>query len=287
MGLKLVVVTGMSGAGKTTALKFLEDIGFYCVDNLPPALIPKFAEICLRTGADLDKIALGIDIRGGRLFDDLIPAIDAISGEDDCECSVLYLDSDDETLLKRYKETRRTHPLVKSEPLLDGIREERRLTEEIKKRATYILDTSKFLSNDLKSAVNGIFLLGKEFNSLIINIISFGFKYGLPMDADLVFDVRFIPNPFYVPELKALTGKDTPVRDFVMSFDVSKGFLDMTASMIEFLLPHYITEGKNRLIIAVGCTGGRHRSVTFAGEIYSYLNGRGHNVYLSHRDVTL
>ena len=286
---QIVIITGMSGAGKTTALKFLEDIGFYCVDNLPPALIPRFVEVCFAEGLGYDRLAMGIDIRGGKLFDDLLPAIESISK--DCgqgrkiQMTVLYLDSDDETLHRRYKETRRDHPLAKTGRLMDGISAERDMTLAVRSRADCIIDTSKLLTRELKELISKTFLENQTYSGIIINLLSFGFKYGLPNDADMVLDVRFIPNPFYLPELKYLTGEDKAVRDYVMSFDISKEFLAKTKDLMDILMPHYIAEGKTRLVLCIGCTGGQHRSVTIANYVYAHLMDKGYNAYLSHRDI--
>ncbi len=282
--MQLIIVTGMSGAGKSTVLKFLEDLGFFCADNLPPSLIPKLAEVCFRPGSDLENVALGIDIRGGNLFQDLFAELDAIKNEN-YTCSILYLDASDEVLQKRYKETRRSHPLAKNERVITGIEKERELLEEVKRRATYIIDTSQTLTRQLKEKLVEIFVENKNFTNLVITVMSFGFKYGIPQDADLVFDVRFIPNPFYIPELKEFSGNDLPVKEFVLSHEVSKMFLDKTIDMLEFLLPNYVCEGKNQLVIAIGCTGGRHRSVALASEINLALKSNGHYVNVNHRDI--
>lgn len=283
---EIVIVTGMSGAGKSTVLKFLEDIGFYCADNLPPALIPRFAEVCFGAGPAYDRLALGIDIRGGGFFDDLSPALGEISRES-CAVTILYLDADDETLLRRFKETRRSHPLAGSWRLTDSIREERRLTQSVKDSATYVLDTSGILARELKSEINDIFLAGKAFAGIVVNVVSFGFKYGLPMDADIVFDVRFMPNPFYIPELRPLTGNDPEIREFVLSHTAAALFLDKTASMFDALIPHYLAEGKTRLVICIGCTGGRHRSVTLSDCLYQHIKAQGYSVFLKHRDLEI
>lgn len=282
--MQFVIVTGMSGAGKSTALKLLEDIGFFCVDNLPPTLISKFADVCFDENSDIDKVALGVDIRGGKLFDDLLPGLAAVNNGR-YNYSILFLDCSDEVLLKRYKESRRNHPLAKSGRINSGIEKERELLAEIKEASTYIIDTSNLLTRQLKEKLNDIFVENKGFNSLIINIVSFGYKYGIPNDSDLVFDVRFIPNPFYIQEMKSLTGNDDIVKQYVMSWEVTRIFLQKLKEMLEFLIPNYINEGKNQLVISIGCTGGKHRSVTLANELYEYLDRQGHTVLLNNRDI--
>lgn len=282
--MQFTIVTGMSGAGKSTALNFLEDLGFFCVDNLPPVLIGKFADICFRPESAINKVALGIDIRGGRLFAELFKEVDAIQ-EKGYPVELLFLEASDEILIQRYKETRRKHPLVADGRIQDGIDQERELLSEAKRRATYIIDTSNLLTRELKEELNKIFTSGKAYNSLIITVLSFGFKYGIPSDSDLVFDVRFIPNPYYVNELRPLTGNDQPVRDYVMNCDVSSEFLKKLEDMVVFLLPNYIKEGKNQLVISIGCTGGKHRSVTLANELYNILKDKEYSVIIQHRDI--
>ncbi len=265
-----VIVTGMSGAGKSATLNFFEDIGYFCVDNLPPTLIEKFAEICFSSGSEISKIALGIDIRGGKLFEDLFLYLDELNKKD-YEFEILFLDCANDVLLKRYKETRRTHPLSKNESVLVGVEKEREIVQSVKERATYVIDTSYLLTRELKSKLVDIFVDKKEFKSIVIRVVSFGFKYGVPLDADLVFDVRFLPNPFYIPELRPHTGNDAEVQDFVMENEVAVEFLDKLVDMVTFLIPNYIIEGKNSLVIAIGCTGGKHRSVTLANKLFDIL----------------
>lgn len=282
--MRFVIVTGMSGAGKTTVLKFLEDIGFFCVDNLPPALIPKFAELCFEQNNEIDKVAMGIDIRGGKLFSDLFDVLSQLEKEGYLY-EILFLDASDSTLIKRYKETRRNHPLSKGRSIEEGIKREREILQNVRKKATYIINTSNILTRELKEQINHIFIENKNFESLIITVCSFGFKYGIPVDSDLVFDVRFLPNPFYIPELKEQTGNDEAVSSYVMSFEESKIFLDKLIDMIEFLIPKYIKEGKNQLVISVGCTGGKHRSVTLANALYHALQNKNHSLLLKHNDI--
>ncbi len=284
VNLDFVIVTGMSGSGKSITLKFLEDIGFFCVDNLPPLLIPKFAEICYRSGSDIEKVAMGIDIRGGKLFDDLFETLEELK-EKKYDFKILFLDASDDILLTRYKETRRAHPLAKGERIITGITKERELLEKVKKASTYIIDTSYILTRQLKEKINDIFLDEKSFNSLMITVLSFGFKYGIPNDSDLVFDVRFLPNPFYLKELKEMTGNDEPVRDFVMNMNLSKEFMEKLRDLTLFLIPNYVNEGKNQLVISIGCTGGKHRSVTLANELFKTLQEIGHSVIIQHRDI--
>ena len=281
--MRFVIVTGMSGAGKTTVLKFLEDIGFFCVDNLPPALITKFSQLCFEQDGSIDKVALGVEIRRGKLFGDLFVGLKELK-EAGYDYEILYLDASDATLIKRYKESRRSHPLSRGGSLETGSGKERAMRADVRQRATYIIDTSSILTRELKIQINKIFKDNGEFDSLIIKVCSFGFKYGIPMDADLVFDVRFLPNPYYIQELREFTGNDAPVRDYVMSFDESLKFLDKLTDLLEFLIPLYIKEGKNQLVIAIGCTGGKHRSVTLANEIYNRLK-KSHSVIINHNDI--
>ncbi len=280
--MKSVIITGMSGAGKSSVLNFFEDIGYFCVDNLPPSLIPKFMELC--SSSDITKVAIGIDIRGGKLFEDFSLVIKSLK-EQTSSLEILYLDSSDDVLLKRYKETRRSHPLAKKERLITGIEQERVLLEDIKSQADYIIDTSYILSRQLKEKINDIFIENKQFQSLMLTVLSFGFKYGSPNDADLVFDVRFLPNPFYIEDLKYLTGNNSPVSEYVMKFDESKIFLQKLTDMIEFLIPLYIKEGKNQLVIAIGCTGGKHRSVTLANQLFNSFQKSEHSAIITHRDI--
>lgn len=282
--MRFVIVTGMSGAGKSTVLKFLEDINFFCVDNLPPALLPKFAELCFEQDSEIDKVAMGIDIRGGKLFSDLFSGLSALK-DGGYEYEILFLDASDTALLKRFKETRRSHPLSKNDSIDVGIQKERGLLQDVKEKATYIIDTSNILTRELKEQINHIFLENKSFENLLITICSFGFKYGIPQESDLVFDVRFLPNPFYIQELKEQTGNDEPVYSYVMGFEESHIFLAKLLDMVEFLIPQYIKEGKNQLVISIGCTGGRHRSVTLANALYQQLKGKNHTLLLKHNDI--
>ena len=282
--MRFVIVTGMSGAGKTSVLKFLEDINFFCVDNLPPALLPKFAELCYEQEGEIERVALGIDIRGGKLFNDLFEVLSSLQ-EKGYEYEILYLDASDEVLIKRYKETRRSHPLSRNGSIQEGIRKEREMLWDVKAKATYIIDTSQVLTRQLKEQINGIFVENKKHENLVITIQSFGFKYGIPTDSDLVFDVRFLPNPFYIQELKELTGNDEPVSSYVMNFEESQIFLQKLLDLVEFLIPLYIKEGKNNLVISIGCTGGKHRSVTLANALYAALGQEKHMLLLQHHDI--
>ena len=274
----------MSGAGKTSVLKFLEDINFFCVDNLPPALLPKFAELCYEQEGEIERVAMGIDIRGGRLFNDLFEVLSDLQSKG-YEYEILFLDASDEVLIKRYKETRRSHPLSRNGSIQEGILKEREILRNVKTKATYIIDTSQALTRQLKEQINGIFVENKKHENLVITIQSFGFKYGIPTDSDLVFDVRFLPNPFYISELKELTGNDEPVSSYVMQFEESQIFLNKLVDMVEFLIPLYIKEGKNNLVISIGCTGGKHRSVTLANALYQALGQENHTLILQHHDI--
>jgi Predicted P-loop-containing kinase len=283
--MRFVIVTGLSGAGKTQAMRSLEDIGYFCIDNLPPALIPKFAEACYQTDGRIDKIALVMDIRGGKFFDTLFESLKNLE-EQSYKYEILYLDATDEVLIKRYKESRRKHPLAPEGRVLQGIELERNKLSELKNRADNIIDTSKLSIWDLRHKITGIY--GEEGQvevELAITVLSFGFKYGIPVDSDLVFDVRFIPNPFYIPELKKYSGNDEPVRDYVLKHEVTGEFIDKIEDMLNFLIPNYVKEGKRQLIISIGCTGGRHRSVAIANEIYEILKNDGQKVTIEHRDI--
>ncbi|WP_343250536.1 RNase adapter RapZ [Diplocloster hominis] len=283
--MRFVIVTGMSGAGKSTALKMLEDVGYYCVDNLPISLISKFAELTYAPSSEISKVALGVDIRSGQALGELEQVLEGmvVAG---FTYEVLFLDAEDEVLVKRYKETRRSHPLSGGGRVDKGIQEERRKLEFLKKQADTIIDTSQLLTRELKAELDKIFVQNQEFKNLVITILSFGFKYGIPSDSDLVFDVRFLPNPYYIDELKPKTGNDKEVQDYVMGFDVSHEFLNKLVEMLKFLIPNYIIEGKNQLVISIGCTGGKHRSVTLANKLYEALgNSVEYGLKIEHRDI--
>ncbi|MGN0305231.1 MAG: RNase adapter RapZ [Lachnospiraceae bacterium] len=285
--MRFVVVTGMSGGGKSTALKMLEDMGYYCVDNLPVPLIEKFAELITTPNTELEKVVLGLDVRGGMDFAHSEQVLDRLRQEG-YVFEILFMDANDATLLKRYKETRRVHPLATEEDsrIESGVRKEREILASIKKKADYVIDTSKLLTRELKEELDRIFIRNEEYNSLMVNIVSFGFKNGIPADADLVFDVRFLPNPFYIDELKHITGNEKAVQSYVMSFAEAGIFLDKLVDMLKFLLPGYIKEGKYQLVIAIGCTGGQHRSVTLANALYQAMKDKGnYGLSLSHRDI--
>ncbi len=281
--MRFVIITGLSGAGKSQAVKYLEDFGYFCVDNLPPALIPKFVELCHQTKGKIEKIALVIDIRGGLFFDDLFASLQELE-ESLFDYEILFLDAGEKVLVKRYKETRRIHPLSGNGSISEGILKEREKLQYLKKKATNIIDTTNLIPSQLKEELRNIYLEGNETNNLIINIVSFGFKRGIPLDADLVFDVRFLPNPFYVEDLKELTGQEENVREYVMDSPISVAFLEKLYDLIDFLIPCYIKEGKNQLVIAIGCTGGKHRSVTIAHALFHRLKESGERVIVNHRD---
>lgn len=283
--MRLVIVTGMSGAGKTQALKMLEDMGFYCADNLPIPLIEKFAELALSNHGGIWNAALGIDIRSGeglsalnRIFDDW--------SRRRLPFEILFLDAGDETLIKRYKETRRAHPLAAGGRIDSGIQKEREKLAFLKEEADYIIDTSKLLTKELRQELEKIFVNHESYRNLFITVLSFGFKYGIPSDADLVFDVRFLPNPYYVEDLRAKTGEEKAVQDYVMQHGTAELFLDKLYDMLDFLIPNYVLEGKNQLVIAIGCTGGKHRSVTIAKAVYDKFKPREEfGLKMEHRDI--
>lgn len=285
--MRFVIVTGVSGAGKTTALKMLEDARYFCVDNLPIPLFEKFVSIAsdITESEDIQNIALGIDSRSGNSLQELEQILDAMKAQGK-EYQILFLDADDSVLVKRYKETRRMHPMAPNGRIDEGIARERQKMAFLRKRADYIIDTTHLLTRELKQEIEHIFVNDQNFNSLMVTVLSFGFKYGIPNDADLVFDVRFLPNPYYVDELRLLTGMDDKVFHYVMDSPYAQEFADKLEDMIEFLIPHYVDEGKTNLVIAVGCTGGKHRSVTLARELYRRLSEEtGYGIRLDHRDI--
>lgn len=282
--MRFVIVTGMSGAGKSTALKNLEDFGYFCVDNLPVELIPKFAEIAYDSKTDVNNVAIGVDIRSGEGIEKLSGYLDELKTQG-YPFEILFLDASDEVIVKRYKETRRNHPLARGGRVESGILKERKKISFLRIMASYVIDTSNLLTREFRIELEKIFVDNKEYNSFIITIVSFGFKYGIPRDADLVFDVRFLPNPYYVPELKTLTGNEKPVQDFVMNAPEAGIFLEKLQDMMNFLIPNYIKEGKNQLVIGIGCTGGKHRSVTLANGLYRILLSSNESVRIEHRDI--
>lgn len=283
--MKFVILTGMSGAGKSTAIKMMEDIGFYCVDNLPIPLLEKFVELSEQQNTEFQKVAVGIDIRNGQALEELLGVLDRIK-ENGANYDILFLDAEDSVLVKRYKETRRNHPLAGGERVDKGIVEERNRLAFLKERADYIIDTSHLLTRELKLELEKIFVQNQDYKNLFITILSFGFKYGIPTDSDLVFDVRFLPNPYYVEGLRAKTGNDKEIQEYVLQFKEAHEFLDKLEDMLSFLIPNYITEGKNQLVISVGCTGGKHRSVTLANELYRLLSGsKEYGLKIEHRDI--
>lgn len=284
--MRCVIVTGMSGAGKSTALKMLEDVGYFCVDNLPVQLIPKMADLLRVPGSELNKAALGVDIRSGQSLDELAEVLEELDGAG-MKYEILFLESSDNVLIKRYKETRRFHPLAGNDSRVDeGIQKERERILFLKKKADYLIDTSHMLTRELKRELNKIFVQNKEYKNLYISVLSFGFKYGIPPDADLVFDVRFLPNPYYIEELRPKSGNDREVRDYVMKNRKAEEFLDKMTDLVEFLIPNYVQEGKTQLVIAIGCTGGKHRSVTLANGLFEALSqNENYGIRIEHRDI--
>lgn len=283
--MRFVIVTGMSGGGKSTVLKMLEDAGFYCVDNLPVSLIEKFAELISMPGQELKQIALGLDVRSDQSFEGVTEALERLrTGGYSFE--ILFMDASDEVLMKRYKETRRVHPLSPDGRVEEGISKERAVLDSIRRKADYVLDTSHLLTRELKEELDHIFVRNEAYNNLMVTVMSFGFKNGIPTDADLVFDVRFLPNPYYVEELKRKTGNDAEVQRYVCQGPESTLFLDKLQDLLTFLIPSYVKEGRNRLVVAIGCTGGHHRSVTIANAIYHRLKDQGtYGMKIFHRDI--
>lgn len=283
--MKLVFVTGMSGAGRSTAMKMIEDMGFFCIDNLPIPLLDKLVELSVNI-SELQKIAIGIDVRNGKGLSGIKDTL-ALMDERGIQYEILYMDAEDEVLLKRYKETRRNHPLAAGERIDKGIKEERKELSFLKSKARYIIDTSRLLTRELKVELEKIFVQNQDYKNLFVTILSFGFKYGIPADSDIVMDVRFLPNPYYVEELRPKTGNDPEIQEFVMQYAEANEFIDKLEDMVNFLIPNYIAEGKNQLVISIGCTGGKHRSVTLANELFKRLDGKNeYGLKVEHRDIS-
>ncbi len=280
----LTIVTGMSGAGKTQALRFFEDLGRFCIDNLPPVLMPRLMELYKSVGGDDASVVLVIDARVGSMIKELLDRITGIRSMGH-ECDVLFLDADNETLVKRYKETRRTHPLDLKGGLLESIEEERNILKGLHDFADVVIDTSDMKLKELHERLKGLYANGSLVKSMRVNVMAFGFKYGAPVDADLVFDVRFLPNPFYIEELKSKTGNDREVQDYVMQFEDSVVFLQKLEDMMEFLLPLYVNEGKSSLTVAIGCTGGKHRSITMTNKLADKIRELGYEANPVYRDI--
>ncbi len=284
--MRLVIVTGMSGAGKSTAMKMMEDMGYFCVDNLPVAFFEKFIELFGGAKIAHSNVAIGMDARSGQDLDELKNVLDNLQ-EGHITFEILFLDASDSVLVKRYKETRRNHPLAKDERVDKGIEREREKIAFLKKNADYIVDTSNLLTKELKTELEKIFVNNEDYKSMMVTVLSFGFKYGIPADSDIVMDVRFLPNPYYDVELRPKTGNDPEIQEFVMNCPEAEAFVNKLEDMVEFLIPHYISEGKNQLVISIGCTGGKHRSVTLANELYKRLEGdHEYSLKIEHRDIT-
>lgn len=282
--MRFIIVTGLSGAGKSQAIRCLEDLNYFCIENIPPSLIPKFAELSYKVNDSTDKIAIVIDVRGRRFFDELFNGLRELN-EIGYKYEILFLDASDETLVKRFKESRRTHPLSKKGRILTGIQEERELLSEVKRKADYVIDTTNLTPRNLRDKLRSIYGEKEREDGFVINVMSFGFKYGMPIDADLVFDVRFLPNPYYIDELRSLSGNDSSIKEYVTSFEVTSEFIKKVTDMLDFLIPYYIKEGKSQLVVGIGCTGGRHRSVVIANAINDFLK-KNHNTELIHRDIS-
>ena len=283
--MRFLIVTGQSGAGKSRTASILEDLGYYCVDNLPPELIGQFAEICLATTGRFEQVALVCDVRAGQSFSGLLEALEALDAKG-MEYSIVYVEADAEVIVRRYKETRRTHPLSKDgTPLRDAVQKEKQMLSPVREKADFIIDTTKLTTQGLRGELIRLFEGDVPQRAMVVSVQSFGFKYGLPMDADLVFDVRFLPNPYYIAELRPKTGLMPEVRDFVFSYQQTKDYFSKLEELLAFCLPLYFEEGKTSLVIAVGCTGGRHRSVAVAREIGEYVAKRGYPTVVNHRDI--
>lgn len=281
--MRLVIVTGLSGAGKSLVIRYLEDMEFFCMDNLPPMMIPKFLELCRQSGK-IQRVAIVVDVRGGTFFDDLDKCLRDLK-KSGTPYEILFLEASDEVLITRYKESRRTHPLIEMGSLAKGIAEERSRLARIKKMAGHVVDTSGLMPKDLRAIIVNLFAGDIDTQGLTITVISFGYKYGLPLESDLVFDVRFLPNPFYIDGLKKQSGLDAPVRDYIFGFPQTVEFVSRLDGLLAYLLPYYREEGKAHLVIGIGCTGGRHRSVAIAEKLTDLIGKRGYRVSVEHRDI--
>ena len=283
--MEFIIISGLSGAGKSKAASFMEDMGFFCVDNLPAPLIPKFAELGMAGTGEYDRVVLVTDVRSGTNFSALFQSLEALKGMK-CPYRILYMDASDDVIIKRYKETRRSHPLAEECDSLEGaIALERRMLAPLRERAEFVVDTSDLSTAKLRGELLRLFGRGSQEGAMTVSVTSFGFKHGLPREADLVFDVRFLPNPYYVQELRPRTGLDDGVRDYVFSGGAAGEFLEKLQDLVGFLLPKSGEEGKTALVVAVGCTGGHHRSVAIAHALAAYIRGRGYPVTESHRDL--
>ena len=283
--MEVVIITGLSGAGKTKAADWFEDKGYYCIDNMPPALIKNFIELALSVAKQVTKAAFVVDVRGGLFFHDLKNIVTALESDANVDFKILFVEASNEALIRRYNETRRIHPLSTAAISPEVINEEREQLAELRSHATYIVDTSSLKVAEFNAELDRLFANGNANDSFILNFMSFGYKHGIPLEADLVFDVRFLPNPYYIPELRNKTGLDEDVHQFVFQYQATKDFMDKLEDLINFTLPQYVEEGKTELVIAVGCTGGRHRSVAVASELAAFITKRGYTVVLDHRDM--
>ena len=285
--MEILIISGLSGSGKSRAATFLEDIGYYIVDNLPAEMMLKFANFCTASGGRYDRVALVYDVRAGEPFQRLVDVVDKLRRKGGVRCRMLFLEADTRAIISRYKETRRSHPLcAEGLSIEEAVRRERELLAPVQERADFVLDTSAFSTAKLRSELLSLFGGGDTQQALNVSVMSFGFKNGLPLEADLVFDVRFLPNPYYVPELKHLTGLDEPVREYVFASEAAGRFLERLEPLLAFLLPQYLQEGRTELVIAVGCTGGRHRSTAMAHHLANYIGELGYPVSESHRDIS-
>jgi len=282
--IEFAIITGLSGAGRSEAIKCFEDMGFFCIDNLPPSLIPKMAELATLPGSKVNQVAVVCDVRGGEFFDDLLEELRKLK-EQRITYQILFLEASDEVLVKRFKETRRRHPLSEEGAIVEGIHRERRIMEQLRGQANIIIDTSNLAPFELKDKIRtAILKQDKQKKGIMITIMSFGYKYGMPLDADLVMDVRFLPNPHYIEALRDFDGTNEKVCDFVLNRSESRTFIKKFTGMLAFLLPRYVAEGKTHLTIAIGCTGGKHRSVAIAEEAAKFLREKDYNVVVRHRD---